>query len=74
MAEERIVGELEKILRVFEDVGAFMERIEDFRVISCLRRPIGPAVAAPLLGREPWRSAMQASSKPQPRRSATVSP
>jgi hypothetical protein len=30
-AEERIVGELEKIERVFEDVGAFMERIEDFR-------------------------------------------
>ncbi len=30
-AEERIVGELEKIRQVFEDVGPFMERIEDFR-------------------------------------------
>lgn len=30
-AEERIVNELEKIRSVFEDVGAFMERIEDFR-------------------------------------------
>lgn len=31
LAEERIVGELEKIRQVFEDVGPFMERIEDFR-------------------------------------------
>lgn len=30
-AEERIVGELEKIRQVFEDVGPFMDRIEDFR-------------------------------------------
>lgn len=30
-AEERIVSELEKIRQVFEDVGPFMERIEDFR-------------------------------------------
>lgn len=30
-AEERVVTELEKIRQVFEDVGAFMERIEDFR-------------------------------------------
>jgi hypothetical protein len=31
VAEERIIAELEKIKRVFEDVGAFMDRIEDFR-------------------------------------------
>jgi len=31
VAEGRIVAELEKIKRVFEDVGAFMDRIEDFR-------------------------------------------
>jgi hypothetical protein len=30
-AEERIVRELEKIRQVFEDVGPFMERIEDFK-------------------------------------------
>ena len=30
-AEDRIVSELEKIRQVFEDVGPFMERIEDFR-------------------------------------------
>jgi len=30
-AEDCIVGELEKIRQVFEDVGPFMERIEDFR-------------------------------------------
>jgi predicted transcriptional regulator len=30
-AEERIVSELEKIRLVFDDVGPFMERIEDFR-------------------------------------------
>ena len=30
-AESRIVGELEKIRQVFEDVAPFMERIEDFR-------------------------------------------
>lgn len=29
--EERIIGELEKIRQVFEDVGPFMEKIEDFR-------------------------------------------
>jgi Family of unknown function (DUF5716) len=30
-AEARVATELEKIRQVFEDVGAFMERIEDFR-------------------------------------------
>lgn len=30
-AEERVVTELDKIRQVFEDVGAFMERIESFR-------------------------------------------
>jgi hypothetical protein len=30
-AENRVATELEKIRQVFEDVGAFMERIEDFR-------------------------------------------
>jgi hypothetical protein len=30
-AETRVATELEKIRQVFEDVGAFMERIEDFR-------------------------------------------
>ena len=30
-AEDRILKELEKIRQVFEDVGPFMERIEDFR-------------------------------------------
>lgn len=30
-AEERVVAELEKIKRVFEDVGPFMDKIEDFR-------------------------------------------
>ncbi|WP_178130900.1 Wadjet anti-phage system protein JetA family protein [Reyranella sp. CPCC 100927] len=30
-AEERVVSELEKIRQVFDDVGPFMERIEDFR-------------------------------------------
>jgi hypothetical protein len=30
-AEERIIGELEKIKSVFEDVGPFMDKIEDFR-------------------------------------------
>ena len=30
-AEERVISELEKIRRVFDDVGDFMERIEDFR-------------------------------------------
>ncbi|HZQ14052.1 MAG TPA: Wadjet anti-phage system protein JetA family protein [Pseudolabrys sp.] len=31
VAEEQVVGELEKIRQVFEDVGPFMERIEEFR-------------------------------------------
>ncbi|MDI2078215.1 Wadjet anti-phage system protein JetA family protein, partial [Bradyrhizobium sp. Mp27] len=30
-AEERVVAELEKIKSVFEDVGPFMDKIEDFR-------------------------------------------
>jgi hypothetical protein len=30
-AEERVVSELDKIRQVFDDVGPFMERIEDFR-------------------------------------------
>jgi hypothetical protein len=30
-AEERIIAELEKIKSVFEDVGPFMDKIEDFR-------------------------------------------
>jgi hypothetical protein len=30
-AEERVISELEKIRQVFDDVGNFMERIEDFR-------------------------------------------
>jgi len=31
IAEERVLTELEKIRQVFDDVGPFMERIEDFR-------------------------------------------
>jgi hypothetical protein len=31
VAEERVISELEKIRQVFDDVGDFMERIEDFR-------------------------------------------
>jgi hypothetical protein len=31
IAEERVVSELEKVRRVFEDVGNFMEKIEEFR-------------------------------------------
>ncbi len=30
-AEERVIAELEKIKSVFEDVGPFMDKIEDFR-------------------------------------------
>ena len=30
-AEERVISELEKIRQVFDDVGDFMEKIEDFR-------------------------------------------
>jgi Family of unknown function (DUF5716) len=31
VAEERVIAELEKIKTVFEDVGPFMDKIEDFR-------------------------------------------
>lgn len=31
IAEERVISELEKIRQVFDDVGPFMDRIEDFR-------------------------------------------
>jgi Wadjet anti plasmid transformation system JetA-like protein len=31
-AEERVITELEKIKSVFEDVGPFMDKIEDFRI------------------------------------------